>query len=117
VGTYGSATDPSQSCATNPHVLSFQPSLRHAMFTWSAPRPDSDGNISVEDIYDMRGSTDSTLSMQREGEAPLPETGRRAMWILRLTSNPAGYCWGRQDWPLVRCINAAVRCDSETPTS
>ncbi|WP_156790627.1 hypothetical protein [Rhodobacter ferrooxidans] len=116
-GTYGSASDPALSCASNPHTLSFEQSPPHAIFRWNVPRPDPDGRISHEDIFDLRGSTDTTLSMQREGEARLPETGRRPTWILRLTANPAGYCWGRQDWPLVRCVNPAVRCDSETPTS
>ena len=24
----------------------------------------------------------------------------------------AGYCWGRADWPVVRCEDAQLRCDS-----
>jgi hypothetical protein len=114
-GRYGSATNPLESCSANPHELSFIASPPHAIFRWSLPRPNRDGRLSLEDTYDMRDITDTTLTLQREGDAPLPETGRRPTWIFRLTET--GYCWGRADWPLVRCVEPAIRCNNDSPTS
>ena len=114
-GLYGSTTNPAQSCETNPHRLTFQSSPPHASFRWTTPRPDPDGQLSSTDVYDIRDVTGSTLTLQREGDAPLPETGRRPRWILRLSET--GYCWGREDWSPVRCINPAVRCDNAAPIS
>jgi hypothetical protein len=111
-GLYGSAHDPQQSCDANPHELSFMANPPHAIFRWTAPRPDPDGYLSTEDRYDFRGATDNTIALQREGDAPLAETGRRPTWILRLTQDPAGYCWGREDWPLMRCEDQQLRCDA-----
>jgi hypothetical protein len=116
-GFYGSASNPMQSCDANPHELSFLTNPPHAMFHWALPRLGPDGVMSQDETYDLRDATGSTLSLQREGDAPLPETGHRPTWILRLTSNPDGYCWGRSDWSPVRCIEPAVRCDTSAPTS
>lgn len=116
-GSYGSPLDPAQSCDANPHDLSFITNPPHAVFRWAKPRTNRDGQLTQEDTYDLRDATDTTLSLQREGDAPLPETGRRPLWILRLTQDPDGYCWGRADWPSVRCIEPAVRCDTTPPTS
>ena len=114
-GLYGSAHDPFQSCDTNPHELSFTADPRHMILRWTTPRPDPDGRMSLQDTYDLRDASESALSLHREGDAPLPETGHRPTWILRLTAE--GYCMGRADWPLVRCVNAAVRCGNAAPTS
>lgn len=114
-GRYGSATNPLESCTTNPHELSFIANPPHALFLWSLPRPDRSGRLSREEVYDLRDANKTSLSMQREGDAPLPETGRRPTWILRLTET--GYCWGRADWPLVRCVEPAIRCNNDSPTS
>lgn len=114
-GLYGSATDPFQSCDANPHELSFTGRPNHLILRWTVPRSDADGQMSAQDTYDLRDATDSTLLMQREGDARLPETGQRPMWIFRLTSE--GYCMGRSDWPLPRCVNAAIRCGNDAPTS
>ena len=110
-GLYGSAHDPALSCDANPHELGFMTNPPHAIFTWQSPRPDRDGYMSAEDRYDFRGATDSTLTLEREGDAPLPETGRRPVWVLRLTHNPEGYCWGREDWPAIRCEDQQLRCE------
>jgi hypothetical protein len=114
-GLYGSASDPLQSCEINPHEVFFISKPPHAVFRWQSPRPDADGNMSSEDTYDLRGMGDATLDLQREGDAPLAATGQRPTWILRLT--PEGYCMGRSDWPLVRCVNAAIRCGNGAPLS
>jgi hypothetical protein len=114
-GLYGSASDPAQSCTSNPHELSFLQSPPHAIFRWSLPRPDRSGRLSLEETYDLRNANQNSLTLQREGDAPLPETGRRPTWILRLTET--GYCWGRADWPLVRCVEPAIRCNNDAPSS
>jgi hypothetical protein len=114
-GRYGSTTNPLESCTTNPHELSFITSPPHAILRWSLPRPDRDGRLSLEETYDLRGADDSSLTLQREGDARLAGTGSRPVWILRLTQT--GYCWGRADWPLVRCVEPAIRCDNDSPTS
>jgi hypothetical protein len=114
-GLYGSATDPEQSCAVNPHELSFIDTPPHALFRWRVPRPDRDGRMSIEETYDLRGADAAALTLLREGDAPLAATGRRPVWLLRFTEQ--GYCWGRADWPLVRCIEPAVRCGLDAPTS
>jgi hypothetical protein len=114
-GLYGSPTDPAQSCTTNPHELSFIDTPPHAFFRWQAPRPDRNGRMTVEETYDLREADETSLTLLREGDAPLPETGRRPVWLLRLTET--GYCWGRADWPLVRCVEPAIRCNDDQPTS
>jgi hypothetical protein len=116
-GLFGSAINPAQSCTTNPHTLSFIESPPHAVFRWQNPRPDGTGHMSQQDTYDLRDHSDSTLTMLREGDPPLPETGHRPVWILRFTSNPDGYCWGRSDWSPVRCVDPNLRCDATPPSS
>lgn len=116
-GIYGSVLDPAQSCAVNPHELSFIPAPPHAVFHWAKPRLNHNGQSTTEDTYDLRDATDTSLTLQREGDAALAETGRRPLWILRLTQNPDGYCWGRADWPSVRCVEPSLRCDTTSPTS
>lgn len=113
-GLYGSAADPAQSCAANPHELSFIENPPHAILHWDQPRPDWDGYLSDQDTFDLRDASDTTLTLQREGDAPLSQTGHRPTWILRLTQNPAGYCWGRTDWPMMRCEDQQLRCDAPT---
>lgn len=108
-GLYGDATDPATSCATNPHDLSFMASPPHAIFTWSAPAADPSGRMRSVDRYDLEGAADSSLFLELEGSPERTATGHRPVWILRLTVD--GYCWGRRDWPVVRCERPQVRCD------
>ena len=114
-GLYGSAIDPLQSCTTNPHRLELQQNPPHLVMRWSLPRRDSDGRFAQQEVYDLRDVGLTTLDLQREGDGPLPDTGRRPTWVLRLTAE--GYCMGRSDWSAVRCIEPAVRCDSIAPSS
>lgn len=108
-GLYGDATDPALSCAANPHELSFIDSPPHAFFTWAEPAPDAQGRMRRVDRYDLEGVTDTTLLLELEGSPERTADGRRPVWILRLTVD--GYCWGRQDWPLIRCERPQLRCD------
>ena len=109
-GQYGSATDPATSCASNPHDLDFMAQPPHALFTWAKPRADGAG----DERYDLMDHSDSTLTLRLEGDIRRTATGAHPIWILRLTTQPQGYCWGRTDWPDVHCEDQQVRCDRAT---
>lgn len=108
-GLYGDATDPALSCSANPHDLGFMSNPPHALFTWTKPAADAQGRMRTVDRYDLEGATDNTLLLELEGSPERTADGRRPVWILRLTVD--GYCWGRQDWPLIRCERQQIRCD------
>ena len=114
-GSYGSASDPAGSCATNPHRLSFLTRPPHLMLTWPAPWTDAGGNTRFSRRYDLLAVGSDTLTLRWEADPERLGNGRRPIWILRRTTNPEGYCWGREDWPAVRCEDQQLRCD--TPTS
>ena len=59
----------------------------------------------------------ATLTLRREGSALRTETGGPVIWVLHLTSNPQGYCWGRADKPAGYCERQQVRCGDPAPTS
>lgn len=108
-GLYGDATDPAHSCAANPHRLDFMDNPPHAILTWDRPAPDALGRMRSVERYDLEGATDTSLILELEGSPERTADGGRPVWILRLT--PEGYCWGRQDWPLIRCERPQLRCD------
>lgn len=110
-GSYGSASDTATSCAENPHRLEFMADPPHALFSWDKPWADSDGQMIQGERYDLLDHSDTTLALRREGDPARTSDGRRPTWILRLTATPDGYCWGRTDWPLVRCEDQQLRCD------
>jgi hypothetical protein len=109
-GQYGSATDPATSCASNPHDLNFMANPPHALFTWDKPRADG----AVDQRYDLLNHSPTTLTLRLEGDTRRTDAGAPPIWILRLTSQPQGYCWGRADWPDVHCEDQQVRCDRAT---
>ena len=81
----------------------------HAILTWDRPAPDALGRMRSVERYDLEGATDTSLILELEGSPERTADGGRPVWILRLT--PEGYCWGRQDWPLIRCERPQLRCD------
>ena len=113
-GQYGSATDPATSCAADPHQLDFMAQPPHALFNWAQPWTDADGNTVIDERYDMLNVTDNTLILRLEGDTRHTATGDHPIWILRQTTEPQGYCWGRTDWPSVHCENQQVRCEKAT---
>ena len=113
-GQYGSATDPATSCAADPHNLDFMAQPPHALFSWAQPWSDTDGNTISDERYDMLSVTDNSLILRLEGDTRTTATGDHPIWILRPTTQPEGYCWGRTDWPSVHCENQQVRCDKAT---
>ncbi|MBI1220357.1 MAG: hypothetical protein GC186_17620 [Rhodobacteraceae bacterium] len=117
VGLYGSAVNPAESCTQNPHRLDFMAAPPHALFHWAHPAPDASGQMRDRERYDILDYDDGSITLRREGDPQVTADGHLPIWILRLTSTPAGYCWGRTDWPSVRCERQAVRCGDDAPTS
>ncbi len=113
-GQYGSASNPETSCAANPHHVEFISQPPHAMFLWTEPWTDIDGISVTDKRYDLLDHTDTTLTLRLEGDTQRADTGGHPIWILRLTTQPEGYCWGRTDWPSVHCEDQQVRCDKAT---
>lgn len=112
-GTYGSATDPATSCAANPHRLEFMARPPHAFLTWDKPWTGPDGREVTHRRFDLEAMDDRMLTLEEEGGARLAD-GSRPVWFLRLTDSPKGYCWGRADWPSVRCENQQLLCAAAT---
>jgi hypothetical protein len=112
-GTYGSASDPATSCAANPHTIEFMAQPPHAFLTWDHPFVDANGAEVAAKRYDLEAMDDKMLTLQQEGGTRLPD-GSRPTWFLRLTDAPRGYCWGRADWPVVRCEDQQVLCTEAT---
>lgn len=113
-GDYGSASDPATSCAANPHHLDFMAQPPHALFDWTRPWTDNDGFPVSHRRYDILDLSETTLTLRREGDTARTADGGRPIWILRQTTSPEGYCWGRADWPSVHCEDQQVRCDKAT---
>ena len=111
-GLYGSATDPAGSCAANPHRLDFMSSPPHLLLMWKAPWTDAKGETQTDRRYDLLGMDDSTFTLRWEDDPSQTDAGRRPIWILRHTAQPEGYCWGRTDWPQMRCEDQQLRCDA-----
>jgi hypothetical protein len=116
-GIYGDASDPALSCQNNPHELSFTAAPPHAVLQWNLPQTMPNGRLEDSARYDLLGADATTLTLRREGDPTRTETGARPIWLLRLTDQPLGYCWGRTDWPLIRCEQQQLRCDADKPVS
>lgn len=113
-GPYGSARDPATSCAANPHHLGFIANPPHAVITWDHPWIDAEGRSISSRRYDLLAQEGSTLTLRLEGDSARTESGARPIWLLRRTQEPQGYCWGRSDWPLVRCEDQQLLCQEAT---
>ena len=116
-GVYGAAEDEELSCATNPHRLSFTQSPPHAVLKWKEEWVQSSGLLSDIAVYDLIQVTDTEVVMRLEGEHRRTDAGDRVIWVMRPNEDFTGYCWGRTDWPVVRCVWPQVRCPNEAPTS
>ena len=111
-GLYGSASDPAGSCHSNPHRLDFLADPPHLFLMWNAPWTNAQGVSEHNRRYDLLASDGSTFTLRREDEPQQTDAGTRPIWILRHTAQPEGYCWGRSDWPLMRCEDQQLRCDA-----
>lgn len=113
-GLYGSATDPAASCAANPHRLDFAGTRVHAVLDWQIPWINPQGREVTSRRFDVWGQKDGVLTLEEDGPAERLEDGSLPVWLLRLTDSPRGYCWGRADWPVVRCEDQQVLCAQAT---
>lgn len=113
-GLYGSATDPAASCAANPHRLDFAGQRIHAVLDWQIPWINPQGREVTSRRFDVWGQKDGVLTLEEDGPAERLADGSLPTWHLRLTDSPKGYCWGRADWPVVRCEDQQVLCSAAT---
>lgn len=114
-GRYGSASDPAGSCALNPHELQVMAQPPHLFLTWAAPWTDATGKTISNRHFDILAWNQTGFTLRDEDERQVTDAGRPLVWILRRTKLPQGYCWGRTDWPQMRCEDQQLRCD--TPVS
>jgi hypothetical protein len=110
-GQYGSATDPANSCASNPHEMSFMSNPPHMMLTWEKPKDDGVGQPRVFERYDLEAYDGTTMTLREEGDFR-PDREAGPFWVLQMTTAPLGYCWRRSDWPSVRCEDQQLRCEA-----
>ena len=89
----------------------------HLFLSWSQPVLGSDGSFAQDRSYDILESDATRLALRNEDQDEITAAGGRVIWILHLTDAGAGYCWGRADWPQVRCENRQVRCDAAAASS
>lgn len=108
-GPFGSASDPETSCAANPHSITFMTQPPHAFLEWEHPFIDASGQSVALRRFDLEAASPDMLTLREEGGERLAD-GSRPTWFLRLTENPKGYCWGRADWPMVRCEDQQLLC-------
>ena len=110
-GLYGSASDPATSCAANPHELGFIANPPHVVLTWDLPKEGPLGGMRQQEVYDLERFGDTSIFLREEAPYRSSEGGT---WQLQITQNPDGYCWRRPDWPVVRCEDQQLRCESAT---
>lgn len=111
-GLYGSASDPAGSCDSNPHRLELLARPPHLFLSWEAPWINAAGETVYNRRYDVLGVDGQTFLLRNEDEQVFTDDGQRPVWILRRTSDPEGYCWGRTDWPQMHCEDQQLRCDA-----
>ena len=116
-GLYGSDNSPEFSCADNPVTLDFTAAPPHAVFSWDFPSDTVVGPDRLREVYDLVGPTAGGLLMRLEGEPRRTDSGERPVWILRPAPDFSGFCWGRTDWPLMRCVGGHHRCEAVPPVS
>ena len=112
-GLYGSASDPATSCATNPHRLDVMAQPPHVMLTWTLPKEGPPGVRRLVERYDLEAADDRSLTLREEGDYR-PDRVGGPFWTLRPTAHPPGYCWRRPEWPMMRCEDQQLRCESAT---
>ena len=113
-GLYGSASDPALSCAANPHRLDFFGARLHAVLEWQKPWFTTQGREVSQRRFDLLQRAEGALVLEEDGPAERLEDGSLPIWQLRLTEAPKGYCWGRADWPVMRCEDQQVACTQAT---
>lgn len=85
----------------------------HLMLTWQRPKEDGVGQKRSFERYDLEAHDGRSMTLREEGDFR-PDRAGGPFWVLQLTQNPPGYCWRRPEWPLVRCQDQQLRCESAT---
>ncbi len=112
-GTYGSPDDPSQACATNPEHVTFSADGSRLLIDFGTPVLDYLGQDRTHAGYDVLAQDAAGVTVLLDGEERTTDAGEPVVWIMRPTTAPDGYCWGRTDWPVMRCPHRMVRCTVE----
>lgn len=116
-GQYGAEEGSQFSCDFNPVTLDFTESPAHARFHWNFPSDTVVGRNRLGETYDLIGPAPGGLAMRLERDPRRTDDGAVPIWILRPDADFSGFCWGRADWPLVRCVAPHHRCGDPAPTS
>lgn len=112
-GQFGSATDAAASCAANPHRLDIIDERPHLARIWEAPYQGNAGAPRLREVYDLNSSHGTELTLREEDVYRADSDGRQGgVWQMQFTNTPSGYCWRRPDWPVTRCEDQQLRCES-----
>ncbi len=112
-GSFGSASDAAASCSTNPHQVSIIDNRPHLARDWNKPYQGSAGAPRLREVYDLEAAHGTSLTLREEGEYRADSTGQQGgLWVMQFTHTPDGYCWRRPDWPITRCEDQQLRCES-----
>ncbi len=116
-GSYESVDGLNNTCATNPARLSVTRDPDHVTFDWPVPFTVFDGSQRTRVDYDLVEERSDALVLRLEGETRRTDAGAVVVWLLRPDAARQGFCWGRTDWPVIRCEHAYRRCPDLAPTS
>jgi hypothetical protein len=109
-GAFGTPFGGVDTCRDNPHSVRFSADRTRVAFRWGGDIRDYRGEWRAAADYSVLGHDDTGITMALDGETRLTDAGNPVVWILRPVKGLDGYCWGRTDWPLLRCIAVNVRC-------
>ena len=114
-GSFGSASDAAASCAVNPHRLEIIDDRPHLARIWGTPYQGNAGATRLREVYDLESSHGTELTLREEDVYRADSEGRQGgIWQMQFTNTPSGYCWRRPDWPITRCEDQQLRCESPT---
>ena len=97
-------------CRTNPHTITFSADRTRLRATWEVPTRTYRDRFETSAEYVVVAHDDTGITVRLEDEPRMTADGRPVVWIARPITRPAGYCWGRTDWPPGRCENVRIRC-------
>ncbi len=116
-GEWESVDGSNNTCAANPARLSVQRGPDHVIFDWPEPFAVYDGSIRDRVDYDILEERPDALVLRLEGETRRTDDGDMVVWLLRPNAARDTFCWGRTDWPVIRCEHPYRRCADAAPTS
>jgi hypothetical protein len=116
-GNWESVDGSDNTCAANPARLTVERGPDHVIFDWPEPFAVYDGSIRNRVDYDILEERPDALVLRLEGETRRTEGGDRVIWLMRPDAARDSFCWGRTDWPVIRCEHPYRRCADLAPTS